>query len=154
MNDLAKKLEQEIDISLVLPNQVDMVWHKCEKILTRSCKRSGGRINPQDIYMRCIENISSLWIIFETDSLNIIGCGVTQLHDYPSGLRMLNVEHIAGKRYPEWVDKGFDTLYKWAKDNKADGIEALGRPGFWNWIKKEKGWEETSRFYEFKFDKE
>ena len=52
------------------------------------------------------------------------------------------------------IDKGFDTLYKWAKDNKCDGIEALGRPGFWNWIKKEKGWKETSRFYELKFDKD
>lgn len=152
MNEPAKKLEQEIDISLVLPNQVDMVWDTCEKILTRSCKRSGGRINPQDIYMRCIENRSSLWIIFETDSLNIIGCGVTQLHDYPSGLRMLNVEHIAGKKYPEWVDKGFDTLDKWAKDNKCDGIEALGRPGFWNWIKNRKGWEKTAVFYEYKFE--
>ena len=61
MNEPAKKLEQEIDIALVLPGQVSMIWDKCEKILTRSCKRSGGRINPQDIYMRCIENRSSLW---------------------------------------------------------------------------------------------
>lgn len=45
-------------------------------------QRSGGRINPKDIYARCIENRSSLWIIFETDTLNIIGCGITQLHDY------------------------------------------------------------------------
>ena len=101
--------------------------------------------------MRCLENRCSLWIIFESDSTNIIGAAITQLHDYPSGLRMLNVEHIAGKRYADWVEDGFNTLYRWAKDNKCDGVEALGRAGFWNWIKKEKGWKETSRFYEYNY---
>lgn len=38
MNETAQKLEQDIDISLVLPGQVSMIWDKCEKILLRSCK--------------------------------------------------------------------------------------------------------------------
>ena len=153
MNEPALKLNDSLEISLVLPGQVSIMWKECEKILQKSCKRSNGRISPMDIYYRCIENRSSLWIIFESETMDIIGCAVTQLHDYPTKLRMLNIEHVAGKRYEEWVDEGFKTLYKWAKDNKCDGIEALGRAGFWNWIKKEKGWKETSRFYEFKFDK-
>ena len=153
MNQVAKKLDNNLEISLVLPAQVSIVWDKCEKLFNRSCKRSGGRINPMDILYRCIENRSSLWLIFESETMDIIGCAITQLHDYPSGLRMLNIEHIAGKRYEDWVEQGFETLYKWAEDNKCDGIEAIGRAGFWNWIKKEEGWKETSRFYEFKFNK-
>jgi hypothetical protein len=153
MNQPALKINEQYEISLILPDQVPLVWDKCKKILTRSCKRSGGRVQPNDLYLRCIENQCSLWIIFEPDNNNIIGAAITQLHNYPSGLRMLNVEHVAGKKYAEWVNDGFATLYRWAKDNKCDGVEAIGRAGFWNWIKKEKGWKETSRFYEFKFDK-
>ena len=152
MNEPALKLNNNLEISLILPEQIPVVWNDCSKILLRSCKRSGGRVYPNDIYMSCLENRCSLWIIFESDSTNIIGAAITQLHDYPSGLRMLNVEHIAGKRYADWVEDGFNTLYRWAKDNKCDGVEALGRAGFWNWIKKEKGWKETSRFYEYKFE--
>tara|TARA_Y100000004_G_C8850706_1_gene384594 strand:- start:421 stop:888 length:468 start_codon:yes stop_codon:yes gene_type:complete len=152
MNEPAQKLNESLEISLVLPDQVSVVWQECEKILQKSCKRSNGRINPVDIFYRCLENKSSLWIIFEPDTMAIVGCAVTQLHDYPTKLRMLNIEHVAGGRYEEWVDEGFKILYKWAKDNKCDGIEALGRAGFWNWIKDEKGWEQTARFYEYKFD--
>tara|TARA_Y100000592_G_scaffold3696_1_gene5323 strand:+ start:162 stop:632 length:471 start_codon:yes stop_codon:yes gene_type:complete len=151
MNQPATKLTEDLDISLVLPGQVSLIWKECEKILEKSCKRSGGRVSTMDLYMNCIGNKSSLWIIFEPDTMKIIGCAITQLHDYPTKLRMLNIEHVAGGRYEEWVDRGFKTLYKWAKDNKCDGIEAIGRAGFWNWIGKEKDWEETSRFYEFKF---
>ena len=153
MNEPALKINEQYEISLILPDQVPLVWDKCKRILTRSCKRSGGRVQPNDLYLRCIENQCSLWIIFEPDNNNIIGAAVTQLHNYPSGLRMLNVEHVAGKKYAEWVNDGFATLYRWAKDNKCDGVEAIGRAGFLELDKKEKGWKETSRFYEFKFDK-
>ena len=152
MNQTATKLTQDLDISLILPDQVSLVWKDCEKIFKKSCKRSGGRVSVIDLYMNCIENKSSLWIVFEPDSMNIVGCAITQLQDYPTKLRMLNIEHVAGGRYEEWVDKGFEILYKWAKDNNCDGIEALGRSGFWNWIKNEKGWEQKARLYEYKFD--
>jgi hypothetical protein len=131
MNEPALKLNDSLEISLVLPGQVSIMWKECEKILQKSCKRSNGRISPMDIYYRCIENRSSLWIIFESETMEIVGCAVTQLHDYPTKLRMLNIEHVAGKRYEDWVEDGFKTLYKWAIDNKCDGIEALGRAGFW-----------------------
>ena len=53
----------------------------------------------------------------------------------------------------QWIDYGFGVMYSWAKDNDCDGVEGIGRAGFYNWTKKEKGWKETSRFFEIKFPK-
>jgi hypothetical protein len=44
-------------------------------------------------------------------------------------------------------------MYKWAKSNDCQGVEGVGREGFWNWIKK-RNWSETSRFFEIRFDGE
>ena len=41
-------------------------------------------------------------------------------------------------------------MYKWASENKCEGIEAVGRTGFVHWIKDREEWRETSRFYEMK----
>ncbi len=62
-------------------------------------------------------------------------------------------EHCAGKNMDEWIDEGLDTMYKWAKSNDCQGVEGVGREGFWNWIKK-RNWSETSRFFEIRFDGE
>ena len=64
---------------------------------------------------------------------------------------MLTLDHIAGKKMSYWFDDGLGMLEKWAKDNKCDGIEGIGRAGFWNWIK-DKNWEKTSIFVEYNFE--
>jgi hypothetical protein len=154
MTKAAKKKDLPVyDFSLVLPKDLNNVWEDCKNILEKSIKRSGDRVRDIDVYYRISQNICSLWIIFDKDTLDIIGCVVTNLHDYPTGLRMLHIEHIAGKKMDQWIDYGFGVMYSWAKDNDCDGVEGIGRAGFYNWTKKEKGWKETSRFFEIKFPK-
>ena len=42
-------MNKEYEVSLILPEHLEDVWLKCEKILKRSCQRSYGRINTIDI---------------------------------------------------------------------------------------------------------
>ena len=148
-------MNKEYEVSLILPEHLEDVWLKCEKILKRSCQRSYGRINTIDILYKLGTEECNLWIIFEQDNVNVVGCIITQVHTYPSGLKMLHIEHLAGKHMDNWVYDGVDVLYEYAKDNNCDGVEGIGREGFWNWIrKKDLGWKETARFFEFRFDGE
>jgi hypothetical protein len=150
MTEAAVQISEEYKISLIPSQELIKIWDQCEPILFKSCKRSDGRDRPVDIFYRCTRNQSSLWIIFDDSDLNIIGCVVTNLHDYPSGKRMLHIEHVAGKQMDKWADLGLECMYKWSAENKCEGIEAVGRTGFVHWIKDREEWRETSRFYEMK----
>ena len=90
MNEPAVNLENKLKVSLILTPELNTVWKECEQILKKSCKRSDGRVRTVDIYYRIARNLSQLWIIFDDDDLSIVSCLVTNIHTYPTGLKMLN----------------------------------------------------------------
>ena len=51
MNQVAQKEEAsgEYNISLIMPDQLMIIWDDAEKFLRKSCKRSKGRVTTQDI---------------------------------------------------------------------------------------------------------
>ena len=156
MNQVAEKIEVEVEegfeISLMPSDKMTLVWEQCEKFLEKSCKRSNGRSTPKDVFYDCLNNRASLWIIFDKGSLDIVGCAITKINQYPTGKRMLNIEHVAGSKMDEWMDRATEIMYRWAKDNQCSGIEGIGREGFWNWIKKKENWKKTAVFFEFEFE--
>mgnify|MGYP006212192941 CR=1 FL=1 len=83
------------------------------------------------------------------------GDGVKRDHD--GYLRILgrvdDVINVSGHRMG--TAEVENAINEYAKDNDCDGVEGIGREGFWNWIrKKDLGWKETARFFEFRFDGE
>lgn len=158
MNQVAEIIEAEVEvekgfeISLMPSDRLTLVWQQCEKLLEKSCKRSNGRSTPQDVFYDCLNNRASLWIIFDKESLDIVGCAITKINQYPTGKRMLNIDHVTGKKMNEWADRGLEVIYKWAKANDCTGIEGVGREGFWNWIKARENWKKTAVFFEYEFE--
>ena len=156
MNQVAQKLEiqesLEHEISLVPFDKVPLVWKKVEKYLKKSAGRSGGRTRIEDIYYELINNKTNLWIIFEKESDEIIGVQITLFNTYPTGKKMLNLEHTAGINMQDWVEKGIDVITKFAKETECDGLEGIGRHGQWNWVKNKKGWKKPATFYEYIFE--
>ena len=158
MNQVAEiiKTETEVDkgfeISLMPSDRLTLVWQQCEKLLEKSCKRSNGRSTPQDVFYDCLNNRASLWIIFDKESLDIVGCAITKINQYPTGKRMLNIDHVTGKKMNEWADRGLNVISNWAKANDCSGIEGVGREGFWNWIKARENWKKTAVFFEYEFE--
>ena len=72
------------------------------------------------------------------------------MNHYVTGMKMLNVEHVAGHYMEQWFPDGLDIIANYARDIGCHGVEALGRPGFWNWME-EKGWKRHSVAYELRF---
>jgi hypothetical protein len=82
----------------------------------------------------------------------IIGVQITLFNTYPTGKKMLNLEHTAGINMQDWVEKGIDVITKFAKDTGCEGLEGIGRHGQWNWVKNKKGWKKPATFYEYIFE--
>ena len=156
MNWAAQQIEieesLEHEISLVPFDKVPLIWKKVEKYLKKSAGRSGGRTTIEDIYYELINNKTNLWIIFEITSDEIIGVQITLFNTYPTGKKMLNLEHTAGINMQDWVEKGIDVITKFAKDTGCEGLEGIGRHGQWNWVKNKKGWKKPATFYEYIFE--
>lgn len=137
--------------TLVKPKDLGFIWPFVEKLLNKSIKRSYGRTSTNDLLQECLYGESHLWIFFEEDKYpEILGCGITQINDYPSGLRMLNIDHLAGNHQDKWTQEGLKFVEEFAKDSNCDGIEALGRPGFWNWLKDD-NWDQIAVAYQKRF---
>ena len=137
--------------TLVQPKDIPTIWSFAEKHLKKRVNRSYGRISLNDLFTECVMGQSHLWIFYRDDEYpDLIGCGITQINDYPSGLRMLNIDHLSGKNQELWTKDGLKKVESFAKDSGCDGIEALGRPGFWNWLKDD-NWDKIAVAYQKKF---
>tara|TARA_R110001592_G_scaffold146464_1_gene370519 strand:+ start:41 stop:523 length:483 start_codon:yes stop_codon:yes gene_type:complete len=157
MNQPAQKLETKkaskiYDFSLVPSDKISLVWDQIEKFLKKSANRSGGRERIEDIYYRILNKKTNLWIIFDTGNLEITGAQVTFFNTYPSGKKMLSLDHTGGKNMQDWVEKGIKVMTKFAKENKCEGIEGIGRHGQWHWIKNKQGWKRPASMYEYIFE--
>ena len=140
------------EISLIPTEQIPLVWEQVEGLLRKSANRSGGRTRVEDIYYELINNQTHLWIVFDTGNLKINGVQITLFNNYPTGKKMLNLEHTAGKQMQDWVQQGIEVMIKFAKSNGCEGIEGMGRHGQWNWVKNKKGWKKPATFYEYIFE--
>lgn len=149
---LKEEATEVYEISLVPQDQVILVWDGVEKLIQKSANRSGGRTRPQDVLNDLLNNQSQLWIIFDTGSFEIIGIQITIFNFYPTGKKMLNLEHTSGKKMQDWIEKGLDVITKYAKETGCDGLEGMGRHGQWNWVKNKKGWKKPATFYEYNFE--
>ena len=156
MNWAAQQIEMEEslehEISLVPFDKVPLIWKKVEKYLKKSAGRSGGRTTIEDIYYELINNKTNLWIIFKKESDEIIGVQITLFNTYPTGKKMLNLDHTGGKNMQDWVEKGIEVMTKFAKENECEGIEGVGRHGQWHWVKNKKGWKRPASMYEYNFE--
>jgi len=154
MNEPAIKEEASgvYDFSLVPVDSLPLVWNGIENFLKKSASRSGGRTRLEDIYYDILNSQAHLWIIFDTGNFKITGIQVTIFNTYPTGKKMLNLEHTAGKNMQDWIERGLEIMTKFAKENGCDGIEGMGRHGQWNWVKGKKGWKRPATFYEYNFE--
>ena len=137
--------------TLVKPEDILHVWAFAEKHLKKSAKRSDGRITLRDLLEECLSGESNLWIVYKKEEFpELMGCGITQITHYPTGLKMLNIDHVAGVKQQMWTREAIEILESFAKDCNCDGIEAIARAGFLSWIK-EDDWNKKAVAFEKRF---
>ena len=139
------KQESEYEVSLVLPPYVDSVWAKARVILEPAIDRSYGRWSSHALRMACLAGQQQLWVVFDEDS-EVGGATTTEFVDYPSR-RVLAVQFLGGKDLDEWAMIAIGRFESWASQHGADGLEAVGREGFWKLLS-EDGWKKSFQVFE------
>jgi hypothetical protein len=155
MNEPALNIENNIEISAVLPTDIYLIWKYVEKFLKRACKRSNGRHTIDTIYKQLIDNHANLWVVYNVKDDSVKGCVITNFVVYPTGLKMLNILQLSGKNMEDWMEIGKPILLDWAKTNNCNGIEAVGSEGMSNWLTdKDTKWKKNNLLFEMQFDKQ
>jgi|TARA_R100001086_G_scaffold174319_1_gene95727 hypothetical protein len=124
-----------IQVSHVPAEYINTCWKDVEKYLKGAADRTNGRYEIDDLYLSVCEYGHLLWIAF--DKQEIKGAVITNVIVYPKK-KFLCMGFCGGKDLHEWKDLMLDMLKDWAKDNKCDGIEAVGRKG-WSKVFKQDG---------------
>ena len=116
-----------IKVSMVPTEHVVNLWEEVEPHLQKAAEYTYGRYKVDDI-LDCLTDYGyTLWIAFEEKQIK--GAVVTMISQYPRK-KYLDMLFTGGVELNSWKEPMLDLLQKWAFDNKCDGIESTGRPGW------------------------
>jgi hypothetical protein len=139
-----------MNISLVQPEYLDVVWPKVSEFIKRSVDYSYGRWSVEDVYRFISEGKMVLWIAHDNNS--IVAASVTIVSDYPSK-KFLGIQFLGGSSMNMWKEDGLDIIKDFARKCGCDGIEVIGRKGFGKYLM-ENGFTMPYVTYQFLFDEE
>ena len=132
-----------MQVSLVLPEHYDVIWHDIHAYMAGAAKYTYGRFEAEDIKEGLSNKDQQLWIAFD-DSIK--GAVITEIIQYPR-MRTLVMHFTGGKELQSWKYPMLNTLQRYAKDKGCDSIESYGRRG-WERIFKHDGFKSRFMYYE------
>lgn len=118
-----------IQVSLVPPNMVNLIWPRVEAYLDRSAYYTYGRYTVDDIKDAITDYDHHLWVAFDDVSGDIKGAVVTNIVTYPRK-KCLSMVFCGGVDVRTWKDPMISMLQAWAFDSGCETIECTGRPGW------------------------
>ena len=142
----------KLDISLVPYGMISQMLAKLQKHLETAAKWTTGRSLADDIARLILIGQYNLWVVFDTETTNVIGFFATEIKQYPQR-RMLVVQHVViDSQHLEGLEPRIEELgTRFAKDNGCTGIEFVGRPG-WRRYSKRQGYPSQGVMYQRFFD--
>lgn len=113
----------------VLARDIDRVWPEIEEFLDFAEERSHGALTAENIRDAVRErDMQAMVAVDERD--DIIGVAITELRVSLSGMRVLHIVALGGKRWNEWQEEGDRVLREWARSVEAPVVQLLGRRGW------------------------
>jgi hypothetical protein len=135
-------------VNLVGPwpaHQVPGIWDKISPHIDRANQRSGGRYSQVVVFEALLSGQMQLWTI--EDETGPVGCVVTEVVTYGTGLQVCSLVVVTGKNRQEWVWT-WRQIAAWAKAQGCARIESWARPGWAREMAKH-GWFESHRLIEY-----
>jgi len=121
------------------------LWDAVEPYIEKATDRSGGRYRVQDIRQAVLAAKKQLWIIVNGSDA-VMAAVVTEIRDYPTGVKACNVVLCAGEDHRLWVHH-IDGLKDWAKERGCSIMEVMGRDG-WTPALREMGYRRSQAVFE------
>lgn len=113
-------------ITMVYPININPIWPETAALLAPAVDISGTH-DVEDVRRSLMGNQSQLWVQWNA---GVDAAVVTEFINYPKGLWCRFWLAGAKKGVEIAWDKFFETLYKFARDNRCVGIEDCGRGGW------------------------
>ena len=134
-----------MQVSLVLPEHIELVWPQINGYAERCAKYTYGRFTAEDMKQGVLTNpAQQLWIAF--DERGIVAFWITEIIEYPQ-MRTLMLHFVGGKDFHSWRVVGFPILQKFCKEHGCKVMESYGRPG-WKKMWEAEGYKAKFVFYE------
>jgi hypothetical protein len=130
---------------IVPRGMVRQVWTRVKPLLKLAIRLSGGRWSPDFVLAGLVLGEQTLWVVTD-EAQEIIGAMTTEIVAYPKK-RMVAIHFLGGSDFDNWYGDLLEKVTAWTKDCECDGIECLGRSGFWRWFEAD-GFKKGSTFYE------
>ena len=129
-----------MNISLVPQDHIMSIWNSVRGHLEPAVAVSRGRWTMEHLCAALSIGRSQLWIAFDDEKIH--GALTTEITQYP-GKKILSMHFLGGEGFDAWYEDLLSQITRYAKDMDCDGIEGVGRFGFWKWLEQD----EFSRSY-------
>lgn len=121
-----------------------------EKWLGSVENRSNRMVSVDSLLSQVDEDRAQLWVMVEEEegqARDIIGAVVTEIGEYPSGKRVLQILAAGGEkgRMKDGFANARDRCEAFAKENLCDAVIFMGRAGWARWYP---DYTETARVFE------
>jgi hypothetical protein len=124
-----------MEMYLVGLDDLHTVWPFVRNDIREALKYSNGRYDEKTVADSIISCLRQLWLL--TDEDKILMSMVSQIINYPTGLKVCEVMLLGGKQSKEWAEFVTDELSKWVASIGCDRLQIIGRKG---WEKVLKNW--------------
>ncbi len=95
----------------------DPLWPIIAPLLEKACEYSNGMHTLASTETRLRSGACQLWVVID-DEKKIVASATTSFLDFPSGVRAMMIELVAGDNVRVWFTVT-DQMEKWAADNGA-----------------------------------
>ena len=114
----------------VAPWDVDRIWETVEPLLRRGFDRvEMQRYYPANYLLQSVKDgRKSLWVA--TDGAGVMAAFITEVLEYPTGRREMEIQLAGGERMKEWLPQAIPTFRRAAERAGCAAIVAKGRPGW------------------------
>lgn len=112
------------------PTVLEGIWPLVDKYVREATSRSAGRYDVASIFNGIFDERFQLWVVLDTEKDNRVrACIVTQLLQYPTGLRAADIIIATGESRKEWIHL-YPELEDWARDQDCGLFQMFARKGW------------------------
>jgi hypothetical protein len=90
-------------------------------------QEANGELTESSIRAGVACTLMTVWVVMRENEL--LGVLLTQVVEYPSSLRSLQITLMSGTRFRLWMGVALDELLLFAKQERCTRLEAIGRKG-------------------------
>jgi len=132
-----KDVVQQLQITVVPPAVVDVVWPQASAMLDKAVQTTYPRYNIESVRAELDRGTLALWLVL--DSATPVAAFTTRIAAYPKS-RGLCMDWIGGTRMREWLPLAQPLMEQYARDHGCTHLEGYGRKAWGRWLQRY-GWE-------------